>query len=209
MSRVPELTDLDMDLAKHNQFKPLVQHSSKRCDWGTPDSLFDPLDEEFGFGLDVAAEAHNTKCRVYYGPDHTLEELRDGLAGDWLARMGTDGVLHRHKLAAFMNPPYSRELKMPIDPWLAKAVEESKKGLTVVGIIPANVQTRWWQAYVRQAYEVRFLTHRVSFDAPAGVEQSSNAGHNVAVVVWKPLRQLGYIAFNEPHYCYCSYREQD
>jgi phage N-6-adenine-methyltransferase len=192
-------------LAELNEpFKPLVMHSSKRADWGTPAALFKKLDAEFTFGLDVAAEAHNTKCLEYYGPDHKDEQFRDGLAVDWWADANA-----RYLSAFFMNPPYSRTLKLKIEPWLQKAVVESMKGLTVVGIIPANQQTRWWQTYVRAAYEVRFLTHRISFDPPPGVKASSNAGHNVAIVIWKPLAKLGYVKYFEPHYCYWSCKEEN
>lgn len=192
-------------------FKPLVMHSSKRCDWGTPAALYNKLHNEFCFGLDVAAEKHNAKAAYYLGPDHPHETLRDGLAVDWIVetplRGGQFGVAPT-LTAAFMNPPYSRQLKLPIEPWLRKATVEAMKGLTVVGIIPANVQTRWWQTWVRAAYEVRFLTHRISFDAPPGVKVSSNAGHNVAVVIWKPLVKLGYVKFFEPHYTYWSCRDE-
>lgn len=180
-------------------FKPLVMHSSKRCDWGTPKVLFDKLHAEFEFRVDAAAERHNRKCPWFYGPG-APEGFRDGLTVDWAAD-APGGTI-------FLNPPYARVLKMPIEPWLKKATVEAMKGLTVVGIIPANVQTRWWQTWVRAAYEVRFLTHRISFDAPPGVKVSSNAGHNVAVVIWKPLVKLGYVKFFEPHYTYWSCRDE-
>lgn len=185
--------------------KPLVMHSSARCDWVTPGSLFYPLNREFQFELDVAAEAHNAKVSNYLGPDHPLPDHRDGLAVSWLEAVRAQKVFSDFP-AVFMNPPYSVKLKLPIMPWLAKAVEESEKGLTVVGIIPANVQTKWWNDYVRKAYEVRFLTHRVAFDPPPGVTNATSAGHNIAVIVWKPLRQLGYINFTEPSYRYVEYR---
>lgn len=184
-------------------------HSSKRADWGTPASLFEPLHKEFNFFIDVAAEAHNKKCPAYFGPDHRDECRRDAMKWDWYAAaalMAPDARLADYP-AVFMNPPYSVKGKMPIQPWLVKAAVEAAKGLTVVGIIPANVQTRWWQTWVRAAYEVRFLTHRVAFEAPPGVEDAGNtAGHNVAVVIWKPLVKLGYVKFFEPSYRYAEYR---
>src|SRR5690606_5595624 len=38
----------------------------EREDWETPASVFDPLNEEFGFTLDAAASDHNAKVPTYY-----------------------------------------------------------------------------------------------------------------------------------------------
>jgi hypothetical protein len=46
-------------------------------DMATPPEIFDPLNERFGFTLDVAASAHNAKCPRYF----TLED--DGLTQLW------------------------------------------------------------------------------------------------------------------------------
>ena len=61
--------------------------SSDRDNWETPQGVFDELDEEFGFELDVCADEGNAKCERYY----TEEE--DGLGKEW------EGV-------CWMNPPY-------------------------------------------------------------------------------------------------------
>lgn len=74
--------------------------------WGTPQTLFDILDKEFNFEVDVCANADNHKCAKYY----TKEQ--DGLKQDW----GTQ--------TCFMNPPYGKE----IGKWVKKAVETAKAG---------------------------------------------------------------------------------
>jgi DNA N-6-adenine-methyltransferase (Dam) len=54
-----------------------VHFSSKSADWSTPQSLYDQLDSEFGFELDVCATAENAKCERFYS-------LADnGLAQPW------------------------------------------------------------------------------------------------------------------------------
>ena len=43
-----------------------VLFSSKNDDWETPQKLFDELNKEFRFTLDVAACTENAKCIDYY-----------------------------------------------------------------------------------------------------------------------------------------------
>lgn len=40
--------------------------SSETNEWSTPQDLFEELNEEFGFTIDVAATAENAKCERYY-----------------------------------------------------------------------------------------------------------------------------------------------
>src|SRR4051812_26379019 len=54
---------------------------SRADDWETPPEVFDPLNREFGFTLDVAAQAHNAKCDRFISPDD------DGLVSDWGANV--------------------------------------------------------------------------------------------------------------------------
>ena len=58
----------------------------------------------------------------------------------------------------FMNPPYGREIK----DWIKKAYTESKRGATVVCLIPARTDTAYWHDYCFKG-EVRFLRGRLSF----------------------------------------------
>jgi len=53
---------------------PAGFHSSE---WSTPPTLFQALDAEFHFTLDVCATADNAKCPKFF----TLEQ--DGLKEDW------------------------------------------------------------------------------------------------------------------------------
>ena len=43
--------------------------SSKSELWETPQDLFDKLDQEFGFSLDVCATQENAKCQKFYTPE--------------------------------------------------------------------------------------------------------------------------------------------
>lgn len=53
-----------------------LMFSSKTDQWETPQYLFDELNDEFGFDLDVCADESNHKCTKYY----TREQ--DGLKQD-------------------------------------------------------------------------------------------------------------------------------
>ena len=54
--------------------------SSGRDDWETPQDLFDKLDAEFHFDIDVCATPENAKCENYYTPE------QDGLSKKWGGR---------------------------------------------------------------------------------------------------------------------------
>jgi len=120
--------------------------SSNTDQWATPQYLFDTLDKEFHFTLDVCADQTNHKTARYY------DKAQDGLRHAWT------GV-------CWMNPPYGRA----IGDWVKKAYEESRGGAVVVCLLPARTDTRWWRDYVMRASELRFISGRVKFgDAGQG-----------------------------------------
>ena len=114
-----------------------VMFSSKSDDWETPRDLFNVLDGEFHFTLDVCADYKNAKCSKYY----TREQ--NGLAQEWT------GVCWR-------NPPYGRE----IGKWVEKA---AKSFATVVMLLPARTDTKWFHDYCLPFGKIRFLRGRVKF----------------------------------------------
>lgn len=123
-----------------------VMFSSKSVDWSSPQGVFDELHAEFHFVLDVCATQLNNKCSAYY------TRYEDGLAQEW-----ADAVAGRG--AVWMNPPYGRE----IGTWVAKAAHEANKGATVVCLLPARTDTKWWHRYVIPHAEVRFVKGRLKF----------------------------------------------
>lgn len=116
-----------------------VMFSSKSADWETPQWLYDELDKEFHFTVDVCATEKNAKCRDFF----SLEV--DGLEQNWR------GV-------CWMNPPYGRT----IGKWVRKAYEESQNGATVVCLLPSRTDTAWWHDYCLKG-EIRFLRGRLKF----------------------------------------------
>jgi phage N-6-adenine-methyltransferase len=116
-----------------------VHFMSEKMDWGTPQELFDRLNQEFHFTLDVCALPENAKCKRFFSPKE------NGLQQKWT------GV-------CWMNPPYGRE----IEQWMQKALQESERGATVVCLVPARTDTEWWHKYALHG-EIRFIRGRVKF----------------------------------------------
>ena len=109
-------------------------------EWATPQWLFDKLNEEFHFTLDVCANEDNAKCKTFFS------KVQDGLQQQW------DGVI-------WCNPPYGRQIKQ----WVKKASEAASSGNTVVMLIPARTDTEWFHEYVYGKAEIRFIRGRVKF----------------------------------------------
>jgi phage N-6-adenine-methyltransferase len=130
--------------------------SSLTDQWATPQGVFDLLNAEFGFGLDVCALPENAKCRRYFTPK------LDGLKQVW-------------KGTCWMNPPYGREI---VD-WMKKAYESSLQGATVVCLVPARTDTAWWHDYAAKG-EIRFVRGRLRFGSA-----SSSAPFPSAIVVFR------------------------
>ncbi len=137
-----------------------ILEQPKSHEWRTPPELFQVLDAEFAMRLDAAATNENALCPVY------LTEDEDGLVQEW-AGFGS----------VFCNPPYGTQ----IGRWVQKAYEESRKGATVVMLIPARTETRYWHDFVMRAAEIRFIRGRLRF---SGIKV--NAPFPSAVVVFRP-----------------------
>lgn len=114
--------------------------ASNNQEYATPWDLFNKLNDEFNFTLDVCANKINHKCEKYY------TEEQNSLLMEW------HGV-------CWMNPPY-KDMKK----WVIKAYNESRKNdTTVVCLIPARTNTNWWHEYCMKG-EIRFIKGRPKFE---------------------------------------------
>lgn len=116
-------------------------YSSRSEEWPTPADFFATLDAEFGFTLDPCTSAEAAKCTKFY----TKEQ--DGLAQDW------------GRATVFCNPPYGKR----IGPWARKCYEASLAGATVVLLVHARTDTRWFHDWVYGKAELRFVKGRLKF----------------------------------------------
>lgn len=170
-------------------------YSSEDPDWRTPGPLFWRLHTEFCFNIDLAADAVNHLLPLYLGPGSTV--LEDALKprhwawpprGKHDARDGFD-TLMRSETRGFLNPPYSRKRKLPIEPWMERCLRTQEHGGLVVGIVPARTDTPWWHDYVMASREVRLVRGRIHFDPSpaykaAHPDKRSSGNFPSAVVIW-------------------------
>ena len=117
-----------------------VMFSSKTDMWATPQDFFDKLNEEFNFTVDVCAIPENAKCDKFFTPEI------NGLKQEWT------GV-------CWCNPPYGRE----IGKWVEKSYIASTWGATVVMLLPARTDTKWFHEYIYNKAEIRFIKGRLKF----------------------------------------------
>lgn len=130
---------------------------SEKEDWATPQDVFDQLDAEFSFTLDAAASDENHKCENYF----TIAD--DGLAQSWQGEN------------VFCNPPYGRK----IGAWVEKCHQESKRA-TVVALLPARTDTRWFHEHILDVAEIRFIRGRLKFGGA-----TNSAPFPSMIVVWR------------------------
>lgn len=137
-----------------------VMWSAENDTWSTPEALFQSLNSLFNFEVDLAAQMHNAKCPKYYTPE------QNSLMQEWR------GV-------CWLNPPYGRE----IGQWIKKAYESSRAGATIVCLLPARTDTRWFHNYCVHG-EITFLKGRLKFG-----QAQHNAPFPSMIVVFRPKVQ--------------------
>ena len=116
-------------------------YSSKKVEWETPQPIFDFLNKECDFDVDVCALPENAKCEKYFTPE------QDGLKQEWRGN-------------CWMNPPHGRDIAK----WMKKAYETARdeKG-SVVALVHARTDTKWWHDYAMKASHICFIKGRIRF----------------------------------------------
>lgn len=147
-----------------------VHYMSKNSEWETPQDLFDKLNEEFHFSLDVCASLENRKTELFIA--------KDSLTVDWFDPMNPG--------YRYCNPPYGRQIGL----WVQKAYEESRH-CPVVMLVPARTDTKWWGIFydhethkARTGIEIRFLKGRLKFQGA-----KSCAPFPSAIVIMKRYKE--------------------
>ena len=129
---------------------------SETVEWSTPQLLWESLNDEFGFTVDVAAADDNHKTERYY------TEESDGLAQNWDSE------------SVWCNPPYGRVIR----DWVEKASQQQTG--TVVMLIPSRTDTAWFHDYIYQKAEIRFIRGRLKFGGHKNAAPFPNM-----IVIWR------------------------
>lgn len=142
-------------------------YSSRSEEWATPPDFFAELDDEFAFTLDPCATDQNAKCATYFTKAH------DGLARDW----------EQHTV--FCNPPYGRKIGL----WAEKCYRASLGGATVVLLVHARTDTRFFHDWVYGKAELRFVRGRLKFG-----DGKQSAPFPSLVAIYRPAISLAEAA---------------
>lgn len=133
-----------------------VMFSSKTDLWATPQDLFDKLNAQYRFTLDVCATPENAKCERYF----TKEQ--NGLNQSWAGER------------VWCNPPYGRG----IGEWVNRCStpgyvatlnagqplpHHTSEFPLAVMLLPARTDTAWWHDYVLPFGKVEFIRGRLKF----------------------------------------------
>ena len=139
--------------------------TSNKQDWETPQKLYEQLDKEFNFKIDLASSDDNAKCDLFF------TEEDNALNQDW-SGWGN----------AFCNPPYKSNVQTA---FVKKAYEESLKPDCgkIVMLIPSRTDTIRWQDYILPYAEVRFLRGRLKFETN-GIPHEDGSTFPSAVVIF-------------------------
>ena len=132
----------------------------------TPQKLYEWADRRYGpFDVDVAAEAWNTKCAIFYN------KAQDGLESTWIGRV-------------WCNPPWDN-----IEPWVRKAIKSVKLDRTaeiVVMLLPTRTGQNWFTNLAQpHASTIHYVRGRIRFDPPPGYEKGSGGFEDCALFVFE------------------------
>lgn len=87
-----------------------------------------------------------------------------------------NGLKENWKSVTFVNPPYSN-----ITEFMEKGLKEFEKGnvKTLIFLIPARTDTKYWHKYVSKAHEIRFIKGRLKFN-----DGKTGATFPSVIIIW-------------------------
>lgn len=160
-------------------YQTIKLFSSRNSDeWETPQKIFDNLNQEFNFNLDVAASHQNRKCAQYFTQyDNSLNKIWTHY--DVINEQIIDGRV-------WCNPPYSK-----VKEFLEKATKEfnNYNCKCIVFLTFANTDTNWFHDYCynKPNVELRFLKGRLKFKGKNkdGIEVKNSAMRPSMLIIFR------------------------
>jgi phage N-6-adenine-methyltransferase len=167
-------------MADHYQEQREAEHfvnktstpESDKDSWQTPIELFNALDMEFNFVLDACASEKNALCKLYFTKE------RCAINNDWYDLLADFDQFQRGSV--FINPPYS----MTREFLHAARIEAKDLNITVVALVNANTDTKWFAEAVETANEIRLITGRVGFVRADGKKANGNT-KGQCLIIWR------------------------
>lgn len=151
--------------------RPKKKLTAKDDEFGTPDYIFDPLNDEFRFDIDAAATFANTKCRLF------VDKKMDALTCDPAV---FDGA------RVWCNPPYSKPPGSQ-EGYVSKFVRRffhltldptAKDGpRVVVLLVPTKTEQPWYHDFYGY-FERRDIPGRIKF---IGGESTARDSHMLII----------------------------
>ena len=133
-----------------------IHFSSNTDNWETPKEIFDPLNNEFNFDVDICASENNSKCKKWTDDLELYVDLVNDI-----------GLEEEETL--WMNPPYSRGKQKKM---IGFANDLFLMGKTIVCLLPSRTDTKMFHQYIwdekthkpRTGVEVRLIKGRIKFE---------------------------------------------
>ena len=134
--------------------------------WESPKPLYNTLDREFEFDVDICASVSNSLALNCFTEEYSA------LDHEWNEYYKTS--------VAFINPPYSLT-----ETFITRAAQQAEKhNITVVALVNANTDTKWFADAVKSSNEVRLITGRVGFIRPDGGKANGNP-KGQCIIIWR------------------------
>lgn len=112
-----------------------VLHSSHKNDWQTPRKLFNDLDRQYSFTLDLCASKENALCQKY--SDDCFQ-------------------VQYEKEVFFCNPPYGKQVGQILD-----SIPATARGII---LLPSRTGTAWFHELNKKASWMLFYRGRIRFE---------------------------------------------
>ena len=153
-----------------------LDHDMKNS-WGTDPVIFNAMNKEFNFLIDVAANDNNALCNSYLTKDD------DALKTDWYDFANEDCLdVNIGPFSAWCNPPYGRGF---IKAFMNQAINMRDKGITTVMLVPATLDAQWLPLH--SISEIRIVTGgRLSFYHPITGKKVNGNTKGSMFVIFRP-----------------------
>ena len=136
--------------------------------WATPPEFYRFVHRIWAPTIDVCAEPHNAKCKIY------IDEAQDGLTTDWVALARKKKV----RPVFWCNPGYS-----DVTPWIDVANEVQYEGGTTLLLAHHNFSAAWFAVASSISSLCLLLTPRIKFIDPSGAGRQAPSGSNCLFVI--------------------------